>query len=86
VSAPDLPSARWHGTTKEIGLRPTAAPTAREADGLPILGCDIGIGLRSSQRNAQKRLPDPDLKSVPIITMRKGWSARHCAGENIRST
>jgi len=29
-------STRWHGTTIDIGLLPTAVPTARTAFGLPI--------------------------------------------------
>jgi len=36
VSAPDAPMTRWHGTITEMGLRPLARPTAREAPGRPI--------------------------------------------------
>ena len=35
ISAPEVPTTRWHGTMTETGLRPTAAPTARLADGAP---------------------------------------------------
>ena len=31
-----MPSTRWQGTTNEMGFRPTAAPTARDALGLPM--------------------------------------------------
>ena len=33
VSEPSAPMTRWHGTMIEIGLRPLARPTAREATG-----------------------------------------------------
>src|SRR5690606_13625740 len=36
VSAPPAPSTRWQGTTTDTGLRPTAAPTALAAAGLPM--------------------------------------------------
>src|SRR4029077_5402130 len=36
VSFPSAPITRWHGTRIEMGLRPFAWPTAREAVGLPI--------------------------------------------------
>ncbi len=40
VSEPSAPITRWQGTTIEIGLRPFANPTAREALGLPMrLAC-----------------------------------------------
>src|SRR5690606_40319701 len=35
VSAPLAPITRWQGSTIGSGLRPLAAPTAREAAGLP---------------------------------------------------
>ena len=35
VSAPLLPTIRWHGMTIVSGLRPVAAPAARTADGRP---------------------------------------------------
>ena len=35
-SAPFAPITRWHGAMIEIGLRPFAAPTARDACGRPI--------------------------------------------------
>ena len=37
VSEPSLPTTRWHGRTREIGLRPFAAASARAAFGRPIL-------------------------------------------------
>ncbi len=33
MSDPSAPITRWHGTMIEIGLRPLARPTAREATG-----------------------------------------------------
>jgi outer membrane usher protein len=36
VSAPLVPTTRWHGAMIEMGLRPFAAPTARDALGRPI--------------------------------------------------
>ena len=38
---------------------PTAAPTAREALGLPIWRGDVGIGRRPAHRDLQQRAPDP---------------------------
>jgi AraC family transcriptional regulator of adaptative response/methylated-DNA-[protein]-cysteine methyltransferase len=40
--SPLLPTTRWHGTTKQIGFLPTAAPTARAAFGSPILAASAG--------------------------------------------
>src|SRR6185295_19412711 len=36
VSVPLLPITRWHGITMPTGFEPLAAPTARDALGVPI--------------------------------------------------
>ena len=44
---------------------PTAAPTARAAEGRPMRPRDVGIGRRAAERDAQQRLPDADLEIGP---------------------
>ena len=46
----------------EIGLRPFADPTARDAPGRPILVASSGIAHRRSVRNRAQSLPDQVLK------------------------
>ena len=62
---PSEATTRWHGTISEIGLLPTAPPTARAAPGLPTAAAispyervePVGIARSCSQTRCWKGVP-----------------------------
>ncbi|MEZ5249327.1 MAG: hypothetical protein R2713_09005 [Ilumatobacteraceae bacterium] len=56
VSAPVLPTTRWHGTMMLIGLRPFAAPTARALFGSPS-ACLLAVSSSSRCRGSSAAPP-----------------------------
>ena len=70
MSVPFSPITRWHGTITVIGLRPTAAPTARDASGLPL---HRGAPLASTQE-ALLALPGIGEWTTQLLALRVlGW-------------
>ena len=69
VSLPSLPTTRWHGTTIESGLRPTAPPTARAIAGSPssrasspyVVVSPYGMRAISSQTRSWNASPAVDV-------------------------